>query len=57
VALVLKTQSSTPSIRLRANSKRNELVRFLPPLVLNLRRVILSQMVCQAPPHHCQLVR
>jgi len=48
---------SRNSIRPRASFKRNEPVRFLPPLVLKPRRAILSQMVCQVPPHHCKLVR
>ena len=48
---------SRNSIKPRANFKRNELVKFLPPLVLSRRRVILSQMACPAPPLHYQAAR
>jgi hypothetical protein len=45
------------SIKPRANSKPNELVKSPLPLVLSPPRVILSQMVCPAPPHHCLAAR
>ena len=48
---------SRNSIKPRANFKRKEPVKFLPPLVLSPRRVILFQTACPAPPLHCQAVR